>query len=234
MGRVNGPIVINVIEVAPGAFLNVLGKGLTLDADNKAVPNLGDGLTINSDNQIQVDAGSTLKFVDNKLQIRTKSIAGEGLDADEGKLNVKLGSGLELDDHNRINVYGHDDLAGEGLKVDDVDGKIDVKLGCGLHFNGDNEISVDPDAHFEMTLSFTVQTDTNLIVDGNILTLKKSYTRYDLQRNEGGIVVGIADHAKFERFESVTLPFGGYGYGCNALSISSRESSVEKPNFYKK
>lgn len=241
MGRVTGPITINIIEIPPGAFISVLGNGLTLDAGNRVIPNLGKGLHVKND-KISVKHDKTLKFEEGALAVNSEGIAGEGLGASEdGTLHVKLGAGLELDG-DKIAVYGHSDLAGDGLKVDDVDGKLDVKLGPGLTINADNEIVVSEQADFEKMLSFMTQTDTELFVNGNVLTMKKTFTRYDLLRNSGGMVVGIGSNYKKSIFQDVTLPttiydgYGCYGYGSglSALSVDQRESTPETPNFYSK
>ena len=92
----------------------VLGDGLTIDADSKAIkPVLGDGLIVDEDNTIQLVLGDGLTVdEDNTIQL----VLGDGLtiDADSKAIKPVLGDGLTVDEDNTIQL-----VLGNGLSVDE-------------------------------------------------------------------------------------------------------------------
>jgi hypothetical protein len=237
MASRTGPLVINIIQIPAGAALGLIDKGLCLTEDQmKFQVSLGPGMTFDSEDRVVADTGETLSVDNGKVDVASDKLAGRGLEANNKKLAVKLGSGLEFDGNDAITVQSQASQTGNGLEVD-AQGKLNVKIGPGFIFE-DNAVALSPDAEFEYTLSHTTLTDIELFVNDTELTVKKTFTRFDLLRNAAGSLVGVGDSFKFDRFQTVTLPAipcgYGYGYGCHALATSMRIGTQEQPNFYQK
>lgn len=237
MARRDGPFVINIIQIPAGAALGLIDKGLCLTEDEmKFQVCLGQGVTFDSENRVTVDTGETLSITEGKVNVAADKVAGKGLQANGKKLDVKLGTGLQFDGDDAITIKSQSSQTGKGLEVD-AEGKLNVKIGPGFIFE-DNAVALSPDAEFEYTLSHTTLTDIELFVNDTELTVKKTFTRFDLLRNAAGALVGVGDSYKFDRFQTVTLPAipcgYGYGYGCHALATSMRIGTQEQPNFYQK
>lgn len=212
--------------------MGLIGKGLDLTDDGKRFQvSLAAGLEFDNNDRVSISTDSTLDVKNGKLGVAERFV-GKGLETRNNKVRAKLGDGLEFDDDDGIKVSAFRNLAGDGLEYHDR--KLNVKLAEGLEFDNQKRVSLDTSARYDMTLSFPALTNVELFINDNILTMKKTFTRYDLERTAAGVVVGIVGHHQFERFETVTLPTGGYGYGGYAMNTSLREGTSDNPNFYQK
>lgn len=228
MARRDGPFIINIIEIPAGAVLGLVSKGLTADSENKKIEvSLGDGLAFDSGNRITVNTGRSLELVDGRLEIVPDHVIGDGLQVENHKVTVKLGDGLAFDADKNIKVTAREELAGAGLSYDN--GKLNVNVGDGLKIVG-NSVQADATANYEMMMSFSAISDVEFFVSDNQLQVKKTISRYDLERNTAGVVVGVAANFKREVWQTITLPVAGYGL--LKVETFERESTPENPNFY--
>ena len=114
-----------------------------------------------------------------------------------------------------------DFLAGEGLVVPDGS--------CCLAVTTQG-VNVDP----TQTTSFTVMTDSSLSLDAKTMTLKKTYTTFNILRSYFGVILGVEAGDVVVKEDVITLP-DVYGYGNVSMqSVKERESTAKKPNFYEK
>lgn len=160
-------ILNDVISVREGAGLKFSGNDLMVNTgsginivDDKLVVNAGTGINI-VDNKVVINESYLTQLIDNQFITEISNIPGSGLSVDEdNKLNVNIGTGLALDEFNRIYVTGGGQAqvnAGSGLSIDEND-YLNVNVGSGLSIDENNKINVNVGSGLQ-------------IVNGDIITI---------------------------------------------------------------
>lgn len=197
-----------------------LGKGLTFDKTGSAAVRLekNKGLKFGDHNAIGVNLGNGLAFGhDGTIVIDL----GDGISFANGKLRVDLGSMLHFDE----------------------EGNITVKIGEGLKATEDGTMVVDPDwvkatvgydtvPSIEHSQTVKLLIDSKLALDGNSLSLTKTYQTYAIMRNVQGLILDIVFEDITTEKDEVSIGSGyGYGYGMQPMNMT-RSGSKDAPNFY--
>lgn len=159
-------ILNDVISVREGAGLKFNGNDLMVNTgsginivDDKLVVNAGTGINI-VDNKVVINESYLTQLIDNQFITEISNIPGSGLSVDEdNKLNVNIGTGLALDEFNRIYITGGQAQvnAGSGLSIDEND-YLNVNAGSGLSIDENNKINVNVGSGLQ-------------IVNGDIITI---------------------------------------------------------------
>lgn len=116
---------------------------------------------------------------------------------------------------------------GNGLHID-CDNHLAVNIGNGLEFNCDGQIEIDTEP--VTTQIMTNVTDISLSIDGQKLTLSKTFTDYIVHKTAAGLVVDI--EVSDSRIVTEDVLMVDYGY-CGS-GTSARMSTPNLPNFYQK
>jgi hypothetical protein len=145
-------ILNDIISVREGAGLKFSGNDLMV--------NTGSGINI-VDDKLVINESYLTQLIDNQFITEISNIPGSGLSIDEdNKLNVNIGTGLALDEFNRIYVTGGGQAqvnAGSGLSIDEND-YLNVNAGSGLSIDENNKINVNVGSGLQ-------------IVNGDIITI---------------------------------------------------------------
>jgi hypothetical protein len=120
---------------------------------------------------------------------------------------------------------------GAGLDFDG--GKIRLKTGVGIKIDLDS-VCLDTDEDLPSRSTITTLSDLTLELDGCWLMVNKKYTVYEIRRTKGGMIKDLVSVGDFFDTDGVCIPihdgYGGYG---QMTLLAMRESTPEKPNFYK-
>jgi hypothetical protein len=124
-------------------------------------------------------------------------------------------------------------MIGRGLHVnrEEFPVQLEVNTGDGLAFDESGALVVDMEVDESKCSEFILQTDSNLLLDGRKLTLRKIYTRFKIHRNYDNYILDIVPYEQFESSDDVIMT--DYGYVA-IQNKSAREATPGLPNFYKK
>lgn len=124
------------------------------------------------------------------------------------------------------------DMIGDGLHINRevFPVKIEVNTGEGLAFSESGALIVDMEVDPTKCTQYTQQTDTELMIDGRKLILKKVYTIFEICRNYDNYILDIKLIKQFEKFDEVIIT--DYSY-VSVQNRSNRENSPAQPNFYR-
>ena len=125
------------------------------------------------------------------------------------------------------------DFIGKGLHInrEQVPVQLEINTGDGLAFSEDGALVVDMEIDPSKCTRYTQLTDTNLMIDGRKLILKKVYTVYEICRNYDNYILDIKPVETYERLDEVIIT--DYSY-VSIQNKSAREATPNFPNFYKK
>lgn len=105
---------------------------------------------------------------------------------------------------------------------------LEIDLGSGLAFNCDNKLEVDTTPVTTQVL--TNLTDVSMSIEGQKLTLTKTFTDYTVKKTESGLVVDI----EVGECRTVTEDILLLDYGYCGTGTPARMSTPALPNFYQK
>lgn len=197
-----------------------LGRGLNFDKTGSVVVKLekNKGLEFGERNALGINLGEGLKFgPDGSVVIDL----GDGISFADGKLRVDLGSMLHFDEEGNITVK-----IGEGLKANE-DGTMSVDPEFVL-----NTVNYDTVPSLEQSKQVKLLVDSKLALEGNLLSLTKTYQAYAIIRNAQGLILDVVLENTTTEKDEVTIASGyGYGYGATPMTMT-RSGSKDAPNFY--
>jgi hypothetical protein len=158
-------------------------------------------------NLLDIASNFLVVFTQINELLKTKNIAGPGLKYYNNKLGVVPGPGIAIDDKNEVTVKLSEDLQF-------VDGKIVI-----------NKVVKE-----DKSLHFSTLTNSDLVLVGHKLTLKKTFTDYKITKNDTGLILDFVNLGDRHEDVYVDLPNPGYN---SIVSIPNRENTQKAPNFYK-
>lgn len=230
----------DLIEVNPGG-------GLAFDSKDALVVNPGLGLHIDENGKVAVGLGYGLGFDENgQIEVTAKysDVIGDGLTLDsndlvvvdthrgveiqDGKVGINVGDGLTLDVADRLAIN-----PGDGIEV--VGGKVTAPktvLGDGLKYDGEGRLVIDNSMSGPGN-SFESVSDITFSFEMGVLSLNKSITTYQIDKNKVGNVVGVNPVATRVETEKVTIGGGPYNYGTAMHSVPERKECEKMPIFYR-
>lgn len=172
-------ILNDIISVREGAGLKFSGNDLMV--------NTGSGINI-VDDKLVVNESYLTQLIDNRFITEISNIPGSGLSIDEdNKLNVNIGTGLALDEFNRIYVTD----SGSGMEYNFNSPLHELGGNVSLGYD-DPLVDIDGNLHLAMQYPFTVNYHALDILKGGAIGLDANGLCVNVNPSSG---IDIVDNA---------------------------------------